>query len=204
MGYNNYARKILDYSVFYSKKCNHCMQILTLPTDAPNCLRWTNQPKSQQETCMTDLPHKHLLTLSLSVGFDAMAIIGNVPAGLRRIVPVNGGQFTGERLNGTVRPGADWVINRPDGMMLIDVRLILDTEDKALIYLTYQGRFRANPENMAKLAKGVLLEPTDYSLAVSAKFECGDEKYSWLNDVVAVGTGEQTASGPIYSIFEIE
>ena len=30
-----------------------------------------------------------------------------------------------------------------------------------------------------------------------------DAHYDWPNNVVAVGTGEQTAAGPVYSIFEI-
>jgi hypothetical protein len=48
-----------------------------------------------------------------------------------------------------------------------------------------------------------MLEGHEYSLAMVAKFECGDERYAWLNNVVAVGTGEQTATGPVYSIFEV-
>ena len=152
---------------------------------------------------MTELRHQHLITLSLTVDFAGMAIIGKTPAGLRRIAPVSGGTFSGERLNGTVLPGAEWVINRPDGVMVIDVRLTLKTDDGALIYLTYQGRFVAEPEAMARFGKGALLERSEYSLAISARFECGDERYAWLNNVITVGTGEQTTQGPIYSIFEI-
>ena len=152
---------------------------------------------------MTELRHQHLITLSLTVDFAGMAIIGKTPAGLRRIAPVSGGTFSGERLNGTVLPGADWVINRPDGVMVIDVRLTLKTDDGALIYLTYQGRFVAEPEAMARFGKGALLNASEYSLAISARFECGDERHAWLNNVIAVGTGEQTTQGPIYSIFEI-
>ncbi len=152
---------------------------------------------------MTELRHQHLITLCLTVDFAGMSVIGKTPAGLRRIAPVSGGTFSGERLNGTVLPGADWVINRPDGVMVIDVRLTLKTDDGALIYLTYQGRLLAAPEAMARFGKGVLLERSEYSLAISARFECGDERYAWLNNVMAVGTGEQTQQGPIYSIFEI-
>jgi hypothetical protein len=152
---------------------------------------------------MTQLPHKHLITLSLTVDFAGMSIIGKTPAGLRRIAPVTTGIFSGERLNGTVLPGADWVINRPDGVMVIDVRLTLKTDDGALIYLTYQGRFLAEAEVMARFGKGALLDPSEYSLAISARFECGDERYAWLNNVVAVGTGEQTRDGPVYAIFEV-
>ncbi len=141
--------------------------------------------------------------MALTVDFAGMVGIGQTPAGLRRIAPVSGGSFTGERLNGIVHPGNDWVINRPDGAMVIDVRLTLQTDDGALIYLHYQGRFLAKPEAMARFAKGAMLEGHEYSLAMVAKFECGDERYAWLNNVVAVGTGEQTATGPVYSIFEV-
>jgi Protein of unknown function (DUF3237) len=152
---------------------------------------------------MTILQHRHLINMTLTVDFAGMVSIGQTPTGLRRIVPVTGGSFTGERLNGIVLPGNDWVINRPDGVMVIDVRLTLKTDDGAMIYMTYQGRFLAKPEAMARFSKGAMLEADEYSLAMTAKFECGDERYAWLNDVVAVGTGEQTATGPVYSIFEI-
>lgn len=152
---------------------------------------------------MMNLKHQHLLTLTLTVNFACVQVIGKTPAGLRRIAPVSGGTFSGARLNGTVGAGADWVINRPDGVMVIDVRLPLTTDDGALIYLTYQGRFLAAPDVMARFGKGALLNPGEYSLAITAKFECGDERYAWLNNVIAVGTGEQTATGPVYTIFEI-
>ena len=152
---------------------------------------------------MDQLAHKHLITLTLEVDFRSMLAIGTTPAGLRRIAPVTGGHFVGERLSGKVLPGADWVINRPDGVMVIDVRLALQTADSALIYLIYQGRFLAGAEAMVRFAKGELLDRSEYSLAVVARFECGDERYAWLNNVIAVGTGEQTLAGPVYSIFEI-
>jgi len=152
---------------------------------------------------MTELKHQHLMTMTLTVDFAGMLMVGKTPAGLRRIAPVTGGRFSGERLNGKVLPGADWVINRPDSVMDIDVRLPLQTDDGAMIYLNYQGRFLAEPETMTRFAKGALLKPEEYSLAVTAKFEAGAEQYLWLNNVVAAGTGEQTADGPVYSFFEI-
>jgi Protein of unknown function (DUF3237) len=152
---------------------------------------------------MSNLKHRHLITMALTVDFAGMTGIGQTPAGMRRIAPVTGGDFSGERLSGTVLPGNDWVINRPDGVMVIDVRLTLRTDDGAMIYLNYQGRFLAAADAMARFAKGALLDPGEYSLAIVARFECGDDRYAWLNNVVAVGTGEQTATGPVYSIYEI-
>ncbi len=152
---------------------------------------------------MKALPNKHLTTLSLTVAFDAMTSIGKTPGGLRRIAPVTGGTFEGERLSGTMLNGADWVINRADGVMVLDVRLTLRTHDGVFVYLSYQGRFLAAPDAMQRLRSGALLESSEYSLATTAKFECGDERYQWLNNVIAVGTGEQTSVGPIYTLYEI-
>ena len=152
---------------------------------------------------MADLKHTHLLTMQLTVDYAGIKSIGQTPAGLRRIAPVTGGTFSGERLRGSVQGGADWVINRPDGVMVIDVRLTLATGDGALIYLTYQGRFLAEPDAMRRFGKGELLATHEYSLAMTAKFECGDDRYAWLNNAVVVGTGEQTATGPVYTLFEI-
>lgn len=152
---------------------------------------------------MKSLKHTHLITLTLDVDFPNTTVIGNTPAGSRRIAPIAGGSFVGEKLSGTVHPGADWAIIRPDGVMAIDVRLTLETDDGAKIFLRYEGRFVAAPDAMAKFSKGYLLDLAEYSLAITAKFECGDERYEWLNNVIAVGTGEQTIAGPVYSIFQI-
>jgi hypothetical protein len=150
------------------------------------------------------LPYKHLLTLSLDVNSAATITVGRTSGGQRKIAPITGGNFSGERLNGSVAPGgADWVVLRDDGALLIDVRLTLLTDDGAVIYLSYEGRFMGASDAMAKLAQGATLQPERYSLVIVAKFECGDGRYAWLNDVIAVGVGEQAGFSPTYSIFEI-
>ena len=35
--------------------------------------------------------------------------------------------------------GADWIIGRPDGSTTLDVRIVLQTDDDALIAMTYLG-----------------------------------------------------------------
>lgn len=150
------------------------------------------------------LASAHLMTLNLDVAFGEMLAIGVTAVGRRRIAPILGGSFEGERLRGTVLPGgADWVINRPDGAMAIDVRIALKTDDAALIYCTYQGLFRAAPEAMARFNRGERLDDGDYRLRTLVRFETGAERYGWLNDGIAVGVGRQTTVGPIYTIFEV-
>ena len=90
-----------------------------------------------------------------------------------------------------------------DGVMAVDVRIALKTDDDALIYCSYQGVFKASPDAMARFNRGEQLAEADYRLRTFVRFETGSDRYCWLNDLPAVGAGRQTADGPIYSIFEI-
>ena len=58
----------------------------------------------------------------------------------RLIVPVSGGTFEGQRLKGTIiSPSGDWIVQRPDGSRLLDVRLLLQTDDDETIYMSWRG-----------------------------------------------------------------
>lgn len=154
---------------------------------------------------METLQSAHLMTLRLDVATGAMLNVGKTVLGRRLIAPITGGTFKGDRLHGVVLPGgADWVINRPDGVMAIDVRITLKTHDDALIYCSYQGTFKATPEVMARFNRGELLQESEYKLRTTVRLETGAGAYAWLNDAPAVGVGRQTAEGPVYSIFEIQ
>lgn len=151
---------------------------------------------------MKTLPHLPLAVMTLAVDFSAIVPIGPTRSGMRAIAPVTGGRCTGERLNASVRPGQDWFIGQADGLA-IDVRLTLDTDDGATLYLSYTGAMRAAPEVMARFRKGELLAKEDYRLTIVARIESGDPRYAWLNDALVIGVGEQTLQGPVYHLFEI-
>ncbi|WP_425229507.1 DUF3237 domain-containing protein [Sphingomonas sp.] len=152
---------------------------------------------------MEMLPHRHLTTLALDVDFAGVTPIGQTRAGFRGIAPVTGGRFTGERLSGTVGPGQDWFVTRPDGSIAIDVRLTLTTGDGVTVYLNYQGAMNGRGDAMSRFRKGEQLAADDYALTVTARLECGDARYAWLNDATVVGVGEQTPGGPVYHLFDI-
>ena len=152
---------------------------------------------------MESLPHRHLTTLTLAVDYGGVVGIGPIRAGHRGIAPVTGGSFVGERLSGTVRPGSDWFVTAADGTLLIDVRLTLDSHDGATIYGRYAGRMTGKGDAMARFRSGAKLAPEDYALTTVARFECGDERYRWLEDTIAVGVGEQASGGPVYTLFEV-
>ena len=146
---------------------------------------------------------QHLFTMPVDVEMP-LQMVGATPIGERRIAKVTGGTFAGPEMNGKILPGGgDWLLLRSDGSLQLDVRVTLETDDGALIFMTYRG-FRHGPaEVMARLNKGEDVDPSEYYFRVAPFFETGAEKYDWLNRIVAVGTGHRLASGPVYEVYQI-
>ena len=144
-----------------------------------------------------------LLKLQIHLG-DSIAI-GEVPMGTRGIGVVTGGTFEGERLRGTVMtPGADWVLFDARGMGHIDVRLVLQTDDGVNIYVQYLGVLELNAAMQSALAEGTETRFGDNYFMTQPRFETGDTRYAWLNDVVAVAEGRAIAGGVEYQIYACE
>ena len=112
-----------------------------------------------------------------------------IDAGHVRIAPITGGTFSGPGLRGTVHPGgADW-ITQVSGHSSLDVRITLETDDGALIYMTYTG----------------VVRPTEDGVywRVRPAFTTASEAYDWLNHAVFVGKSKQVQGKVAYDIFRI-
>ena len=76
------------------------------------------------------------------------------------IAPIASGQFQGPRLRGRVLPGGgDWTLLRRDDVLELDLRVTLETEDRALIHMRSFGLRHGPPEALAALARGETLPP---------------------------------------------
>ena len=130
--------------------------------------------------------------------------LGETPYGRRRIARVAGGTFDGPKLKGKVLDGGgDWLLLRRDGVLQLDVRITLETDDQQLIYMTYRG-YRHGPKDVIdRVNRGEAVDPSLYYFRVTPYFETGSEKYAWMNGICAVGTGERTAAGPVYTVFQV-
>lgn len=141
------------------------------------------------------------ITISVDPNFQ---IVGPATWGQRRIVSVTGGTFEGPRMRGKVLPGGgDWILVRNDGVTQLDVRITLETDDGALIYMTYRGLRHGPPEVMERLGKGETVDPSEYYFRTAPVFETASEKYDWLNRALFISTGDRTAAGPIYTVYQI-
>ena len=132
---------------------------------------------------MTSRP---LMLLRLTT--SATEEIGLTPHGKLSIFPVTGGSFEGERLRGKVLAGGgDWVAAKADGTFDLDLRVTLETDDGALIHMTFTG----------------MRDDANLYLRTLPRFETAAPKYAFLNRLLAVGIGEIRPEGPVHAIEEI-
>tara|TARA_Y100000588_G_scaffold212493_1_gene226567 strand:+ start:299 stop:754 length:456 start_codon:yes stop_codon:yes gene_type:complete len=146
---------------------------------------------------------RKLFTMSVEVE-TPLQMIGATPVGERRIAKITGGTFEGSELKGRILPGGgDWLLLRADGVLKLDVRATLETDDGTLIYMTYRGYRHGPAAVMERLDKGIAVDPSEYYFRVTSFFETVGEKYSRLNRTIAVGKGHRLKSGPVYEIYQI-
>lgn len=119
-------------------------------------------------------------------------VVGSGGAGLRVIATVAAATLTGDRITASLRgtSGADWVTVNGT-VATIDVRLAFETDDGAILYVTYGGRI--------DVSTGLGTSP----LYIAPTFETGDERYAWLNVVQAVGKGDLQGTQLTYEIYEV-
>ncbi len=133
-----------------------------------------------------------------------MQVIGEAPTGHRRVAAVTGGTFEGERLSGTVLDGGnDWQRIRTDASIGLDVRIVLQTTDGALIGMTYTGVRHGPADVLDRLNRGETVDPKEYYFRTTAQFETAAPGYAWINKIIAIGTGHRYPEGPVYALFEV-
>ena len=151
-------------------------------------VRPTSFAQSQTAASDQDTLHSEFL-VDLTLQAQRPTTVG-FPGGERLIVTVTGGAFQGPRLKGTIAPGGgDWIVQRPDGSRVLDVRIVMTTDDEQRIYVTWRGI--AYAENGTLIAR------------IAPVFETGSAKYAWLNRVVSVGVYRPKEGAIAYRVFRI-
>lgn len=140
---------------------------------------------------VTSLPVEHLFRIVADTGEPAPVVVPRAGGNLT-IITVMSGSFEGPRLRGRVLPvaGGDWVSVRDDGSMRLDVRLVLETHDGALVYMTYGG-------------VGVVGDDGSLSLRTAPVFETAAPEYAWLNRIQAVATGSVAPGTVTYDVYQL-
>jgi len=160
--------------------------------------------KSEKLPAVSVTPTLQLLYTS-SIDIAAPLDVGKAPYGQRRIINITGGAFAGPRLSGRILPGgADWQIVRSDGIVEVDARYTLETDDGALIYITNWGLRHGPPGVIGRLSAGEPVDPREYYFRTTPTFETAAPAYAWLNGVIAVAAGERRADAVIITVYEVK
>lgn len=135
-------------------------------------------------------------------------IVGPVLTGTRMIFLFKGGFVKSERINGKILVGGgDWGLLLNSTTFKLDVRGTIETDDGALIYMTYSGYIHTDAEKLTKILSGKAneLSPSDYYLRSNPVFETSSPKYAWLNHTVAIGIGQLPAADKVaYQVYAIK
>jgi hypothetical protein len=152
---------------------------------------------------MNDYSLEHILSFS-SVGGAAPDLVGALPEGLRVNFHNGGGVVSGPRVRGKLRPGeGDWMTVGKDGVALMDARVTLETDDGALILVTYGGLIDLGENGYEAFARGEI--PEVARMRTAPRFRTAHPHYTWLNRLPCVGVGEyrastRTASYDVYAV----
>jgi hypothetical protein len=134
------------------------------------------------------LQTKYVFRLAIKIG--APIVAGDFGHGLRRIIPILGGEVRGDGIKGTIFPcGADFQTIRPNGFTELEAKYAFELDDGANVYIENVGIRFGPKDQLDRIARGEIVDPALIYFRSVPRFETGAEKYRWLMQNLFVGVG---------------
>ena len=134
------------------------------------------------------LKTRYVFSLAITIG--APIVAGDLGHGIRRIIPILGGEVRGEGIKGTIFPvGADFQTIRPNGFTELEAKYAFQMDDGAIVYIENIGIRFGPKEALDRIARGEIVDPALIYFRSVPKFETGSEKYCWLMENLFIGVG---------------
>ena len=145
---------------------------------------------------------RYVFTITVRIGEVTSA--GEIGTGVRRIIPITGGEVTGEGINGKVCAlGADFQIIRPSELIELEAKYAFETDDGAVVYVENKG-IRFGPiELLQRLKRGEPVDPNLIYFRTVPKFETGAAKYRWLMEHLFVGSAARHADRVVLDVHQV-
>jgi len=122
-----------------------------------------------------------------------------------------GGWIKGPNIKGTfLAPGADWLRIMPSGVLKLDVRAVMKTDEGDLLYFSYAGLLQHTEESFKKMNNGEVVKASDVAYFYTAPtIQTGSKKYDYLNRVQLINKFVELQFGPngsyiIYDVFAVK
>ncbi len=145
---------------------------------------------------------RYVFNLAIKIG--APIVAGDFGHGVRRIIPILGGEVRGEGINGTILPcGADFQTIRPNGLTELEAKYAFEMDDGAIVYIENVG-IRFGPKQLLdRIAKGESVDPALIYFRSVPKFETGHEKYRWLMENLFIGVGARHPDRVVIDVHQV-
>lgn len=141
---------------------------------------------------------------TLTVRIADVTIAGDIGHGVRRIIPIIGGEVRGEKVNGKVLPfGADFQIIRPNELIELEAKYAFETDDGAVVYVENKGMRFGPVDLLQKLKRGEPVDPKLIYFRTVPKFETGAEKYRWLMEHIFVASAARHADRVVIDVHQV-
>ena len=148
------------------------------------------------------LQTRYVFSLVIQIG--APIVAGDFGHGVRRIVPILGGDVRGEGISGTIFPcGADFQTIRPNGLTELEAKYAFEMDDGAIVYIENIG-IRFGPKQLLdRIAKGESVDPALIYFRSVPKFETGAEEYRWLMENLFIGVGARHPDRVVIDVHQV-
>jgi hypothetical protein len=133
------------------------------------------------------------LRVLVAAPIEAGHTVGLNSSGLRRIIPITGGQVRGV-LNGRVLPGgADFQRVVSDTCADLDARYLLQLDDAAWpgahVFVQNRALRRGSAQDIARLVRGEPVDPAALYFRCAPTFEVSHPALAWMTESLFIGTG---------------
>ena len=130
---------------------------------------------------------------------------GDTGLGERRIIDITGGEISGPKFSGRVRPGgADFQIIRDNGLTELHARYTIEDDAGALIYVVNDGIRFGPKEALEKIKRGEPVDPALIYFRSFPRFETSAKNYEWMMQSLFVATGVRRPDAVELSIYRFE
>jgi hypothetical protein len=148
------------------------------------------------------LQTRYVFTITAHIGGVTSA--GDIGHGVRRIIPVIGGEVRGAGISGKICGfGADFQIIRPSELIELEAKYAFETDDGAVVYVENKGIRFGPVELLQRLKRGEPVDPKLIYFRTVPRFETGSEKYRWLMENLFIGSAARHPDRVVLDVHQV-
>jgi hypothetical protein len=147
------------------------------------------------------LSTKYVFTITAHIGGVISA--GDIGHGVRRIIPITGGDVRGDIAGKVCAFGADFQIIRPNELIELEAKYAFETDDGAVVYVENKGIRFGPVELLQRLKRGEPVDPALIYFRTVPRFETGSEKYRWLMESLFIGSAARHPDRVVIDVHQV-